>query len=330
MPSKDALRSPIFIGNAPSSGSTLLLGILGRSPRIYQRDEVTIFDKRDWIRSSKAQFQNSWSEWKKRGYRRRLACEMRNIFTFMDEPVRDPRKDEDYISYMTGIMDDFAFAGNKNRWVEKTPANIFSFDVINSKIRDARFVVIRRDARSVVMSLSKRGYSPVISVARWYLSNLVAWHLAQSMDIKFVSYERLVVSPREQVKDIFDYLGEIFEDSYISSVGSEIATNTVSSWTVTPRNEISTKALYSGQVIDASARECFARMRPSKAFLHDYGIKDFPSPIELQQELGYSCDGLLASGVSMPVSQFAGDIVRYCASMARYRYFPRALPFYFS
>ena len=324
------LKSPVILGNAPSSGSTLLANLLGRAPSIYRRNEVTVFDKADWLNADQAVFQRKWRSWFRSGYPRRLGCEMRVVFTNMDAQPPEPRAGEDYLGFLLRFMDDLAIEAGCERWVEKTPANIFSFRTLLDRVQDARFIVIHRDARSVVSSLMRRGFSAPLAAVRWYLPNLAAHAVAADPRVKMIAYERLVEYPAETLRDLFDFIGETIDPEQLGEESTKDST-TLESWRAAPTKAVSKSALWTdGQHLPEIAREALSRIRATDGFLASVGLSDAPSAIELQELLGYASDGCASNrhSISLAAAEIR-DRAKYYTSLARYGLRPKPVPFAF-
>lgn len=318
---------PIVMGSAPSSGSTLLVNLIGRIPGIYQTDELSIFDKPDWLDLSPSQLARRWDGMRSRGYRRRLACEMRPAFTGATVFPR-PKAGEDYFQFACRYMDDAASGQNCRRWVEKTPGNIFSFLELLKRNTHAKFVVIVRDARPVMMSLLKRGYSPVIAVARWYLSNLQTFRILHDARALVLKYEELVTDPETTCRRLFAFIEEEPDAGVLRGGASG---KTLESWSASPAEPIQTVGLWSeDKTLEPTLAPIFERMRATPHIGSAWGDGSLPSPLELQSILGYGLDGLSATSETHPAGadlRYRMEIWRYRGSMLRHALLPKPIPF---
>lgn len=322
------LRPPIIIGNSPSSGSSLLASLIGRSGAIYRREELACFDKVGWLQADAAGFQRHWPRWFGRGYARRLGCEMRVAFTNLSELPPPPKAGQDYLEYLLWFLDGLASSAGKARWVEKTPGNIFAFPILLERLPEAKFIVVHRDARATVASLMRRGFSAPLAVARWYLSTLAAHAVRPHPRVMRVAYEELVMAPVETVGRIFDFVGErrggFFE-------APERAATAIGSWRAVPSGEISKAGLWTcGDSLPEHAQIALTRIRPSSAFLSSVNFNMPPSAAELQDLFGYDCGGMHSnSSASLLRGARLRDAASYYASCARHGLMPKPLPFTF-
>ena len=325
------LRPPIILGNAPSSGSTLLANLFGRAPGIYQRNELTVFDKIDWLQADRATFQRQWPSWLRSGYPRRLGCEMRVSFTNYEAAPPTPAPGDDYLDYLLNFMDSLAIDSGCHRWIEKTPANIFAFPTLLRRMPDARFVVIHRDARSVTSSLMRRGFSGPLAAARWYLPNLAAHAVAGHPRVKLIAYEKLVQQPDDALGELFEFVGEAVDPGQLSERSAKAST-TLESWRASPTGAISKSALWNEQQhLPPLVREALTRIRPTAAFLDSLSLANAPSAVELQERFGYSTAGCSSSRRSAALlAARARDLASYYGSFVRYGLRPKPIPFSFA
>ncbi|MEW4449565.1 sulfotransferase [Qipengyuania sp. JC766] len=332
-------KHPIILGNAPSSGSTLLANVLGRSKSIYQRGELSAFDKPDWIDAPEEKVDKEFRIWLDKGYRRRIACENRACFTNYDQyglsksEISDlVRSGMSYVDIVRAFLDQARERDRKERWLEKTPANAFALTRLARAIPDAFFIGITRDARFVISSLIRRGFSPEIAVARWYLSNLALLSARDKINIELVRYEDFTRNPAETLENLFAFLNEHFDASILSQTGQVSGTTKLETWShgvndaISPSPEWDRSKALPPRVIDA-----FKRMRPSEPFLRSIDLESAPEPIELQKLLGYSTSGLEEEvSVAIPkIGLLVPAYFRYSASLARHRLSARSIPFSF-
>jgi hypothetical protein len=133
------------------------------------------------------------------------------------------------------IMDQIARKQGVERWVDSTPTNIPHMLRIAHDFPDAKFVHIIRDARDVVLSLDKRGWTRPLpwDKSRSLLAAGVYWEWIVRKGRKFgaalgperyqeVRYEELVKAPRETLARLGQFLHHDLDYDRIqnSSIGS--------------------------------------------------------------------------------------------------------------
>lgn len=328
---RQSTDNPVILGNAPSSGSTLLANLIGRAPGIYRRNELGIFDKASWLEADAGTFQNEWQSWFRKGYPRRFGCETRVAFTDYDAPPPEPRQGEDYLTYLLRFMNGLASESGVDRWIEKTPANIFSFPKLLERLPNGRFIIIQRDARSVVKSLMRRGFSASQSAVYWYLPSLAVHAVARDPRVLLVRYEALVESPDSALRQIFAFIGEDFDPAGLETAPAAEST-TFSSWRAAPDQKVSASALWrEGQRLPDLAMEALTRLRATRQFEAWLKVERAPTPIELQEMFGYPTSAMHSGVRSIALARSrAGDLARYYGSFARHGLVPRAIPFKFN
>lgn len=299
---KRPMNRPILMGSAPSSGSTLLSHVLGRVPGVYRRRELAAFDKRDWMAADTATYHRHARRWIRRRYANApYGCELPSAFTGISDYAATtsdllsmvPQRDS-YLDLLIAFMDERATASRCTRWVEKTPGNLFSFDIVRKRRPDVHLVAIVRDARHTIDSLLRRGYSPLWAVTRWYLSNLVlAWHAEQG-SVHIVRFEDLTQRPAPTLERLFqavgiDYPAHLVVEDGRSSSGSSRSEGH-RSWKNDPTGPIQSRSDAPPE-IPAEARRAFRSLRPSSFFLSRYAAADL-TPVDLQTSFGYPLEGL--------------------------------------
>lgn len=327
-----ATRAGIIIGSAPSSGSTLLVNIIGRAPQVFQCGELSIFDKRDWIVDEDVFSWIRFARLHRRGYRRRLACEMSHHLSNFDglpESSSINFRESSYLDHCEWLMNRLADHHQKSVWVEKTPANIFSIEDIAERRPEWRHVVMVRDPRSVLLSLSRRGYSKVLAAARWYLPNLVALKLAKSGRAILVRYEDLIEDPKTTVRNLFAKLNIGYSDSLLTEPKQDAFS--LESWTASPADAPTRAGLWANDKrVPGGYLEALGVIHPSSEFISAHKLNVVPNAVELAAALGYEFAWEIDQRSNAHlIYSVAWEYMRYAAAMLRRLYIPRLIPFYF-
>lgn len=196
---------PIFIGGMYKSGTSLLRAMLGRHSRLFAGLETQWLHER-WEGDVTAARRN-W---------------LARLSVFYDTPVVEleticgtaPLVETSLDRMMTFFTD----RAGKTRWIEKTPGNVGVIDRILACWPDACILHIIRDPQDVYASMIEiqKWTSPKEFAARWsgtvgaartWLDNQGGAHPAYYE----LRYERLVLSPQEEVRKVLGFLGEPFE-----------------------------------------------------------------------------------------------------------------------
>lgn len=326
------MQANIIIGSAPSSGSTLLVNIIGRSPQVFQCGELSIFDKRDWIIDEKTFSWNLFERLYRRGYKRRLACEMSHHlsnFEGLPSSCLATARESNYLDHCEWLMSQLANHHNKNMWVEKTPANIFSMGIISERRPRWRYVAIVRDPRSVLLSLSKRGYSNTLAAARWYLPNLVAWNLSHSGRAILVRYEDLIDKPEHTVKGLFNQLGIGYSCNLLTAPKEDAFA--LKSWHASPAEAPKKVGLWTNdKCVPSGYLEALSVICPSPTFISEHELNAAPNAMDLAYALGYDfCWEIDKFSHLSIMRSMATDYLLYASAMMKRFYLPRPAPFYF-
>lgn len=310
----------------------MLVNLLGRSPSIFQTGELSIFDKRDWVSSPCTISWDDFKNLRRRGYRRSLSCEMSSHLTSIDVseiPGAGIEGKARYVEHCEWLMAALCADNGKDRWVEKTPANIFAISDLQALRPDWSYIVILRDPRSVLLSLSKRGYSAAMAAARWYLPNLIAYNLLLAQRLISVRYEDLV----NDVQGVLSGLGrEIGVDGLVSSaLDRKIDSFSLGTWQASPSEPPTKSALWTDErQVPNGYLEALELIRPSSDFIQSHRLDHVMGAEALAEKLGYyfkwSSVGKANNSSRRSVMM---DYIHYAGAMAKRGYFPRPIPFYF-
>lgn len=123
-------------------------------------------------------------------------------------------KNTQEIEKVMKCWDQDCFQDGKSRWVEKTPSHILQIGKLLKFRPESNFIIMLRDGRDVVCSLKDRvEYSSFRDqIYRWVYDNLAGKIYWNDHRVKVVKYENLVTNPEMTMKDIFDFLGEKYNN----------------------------------------------------------------------------------------------------------------------
>jgi hypothetical protein len=110
---------------------------------------------------------------------------------------------------------------NKVRWAEKTPANVLHVDELLAVSGNAQMVIISRDGRDVVASLTKRYKSFEKACDRWIHATRIANSYKGAPRVHFIRYEDIITDFDTTISTLMTSLGETFEPTQRDYVSTE-------------------------------------------------------------------------------------------------------------
>jgi hypothetical protein len=110
----------------------------------------------------------------------------------------------------------FARAQGKDRWGEKTPHHLWYWREIDRLFPTCRFIILSRDGRDVVSSLTRTPWasdSLLLNAYRWKVECQQAERLASALGSRVVrvGYEGLVTAPERELTGLCDFVGVPYE-----------------------------------------------------------------------------------------------------------------------
>ena len=233
-------NSPIFIGGAGRSGTTLLRVMLNAHKNLCGGPEFKMIPN-----ISKIFRQLDTMKGIKKAYK-----------------LNKNSINSNFRSFISGFFEDYISFNNAERIVEKTPHNVLVMKELGEIFPNAKFLHVIRDGRDVACSLVKREWKDFNGKPIWYVQNLenAVKYWKQTIikgiqdskadylkgRVKIVKYEDLVVSPEGNMKDILEFLNEPWDkkvlnhekvdrgyepkESSTEQVNKEIYTKSLSRW----------------------------------------------------------------------------------------------------
>lgn len=225
---------PIIMIGAERSGTTLVMAMLGCHPRIAVPEVV-------WYYSRFRPYVHTYGDLNSEDNFRTLANEMVhglktpywglqvNARTIVDEII-DNAKERSFAGLYCSMHEWFAReSGNKPRWGEKTPYNLFFVENILNDFPNAQFIFITRDGRDASADYIESSFGPTniyCAAEIWKMcQNAVKpWRANLSpnqwLDVK---YEELVTKPQEVLHGVCDFLGEEYDDAMMDFHQTDLA-----------------------------------------------------------------------------------------------------------
>jgi hypothetical protein len=190
------MRDPFFIIGAPRSGTTFLVELLNKHPKVLITDETRVFTHLSRILNEQPADQ--------RAVMRHKAAWLEQLRADLPDVARR------YYAKL-GAPDDGRW-GDKNPHYADRRTDPGCLETLDRLFPDSQFIHIVRDGRAVVSSLFALGWakSPQYGADVWIR------HVEQSRGFGStigprrwleVTYERLVSDPEQVSKELFDFLG---------------------------------------------------------------------------------------------------------------------------
>lgn len=204
-------RSPIFIGGAGRSGTTLLRVILDSHSRIACGPELKVIPSVAYLW---ADFQTKYAPF------------------LADSQVTPSTVDRLFHDLIVNLLEPLRRFEGKQRVAEKSPNNVFFFPHLHRLFPDATFLHVLRDGRDVVASLLSMDwrtpdgipidYTQDARLAARYWAKAVAagrefaWSTAGRSRYREVRYEELIDRPEGYLRALFAYLDEPWEPAVLT------------------------------------------------------------------------------------------------------------------
>ena len=205
--------NPVFVIGYPRSGTTLLLHLLMSSGEFptYQFSESHFYSHCYRRYGSLSRLRN----------RERLLDELENREWFSGSAISRAELEHavagdatNYSAYLATFMNLIARLQSKTRWIEKTPWHMLYVPEIRAAFPSAKFLILVRDPRDVVLSIANYGWTgkSVANLVRtaiawqWHM-RLLARLFDESDDGLFVRYEDIVTGPSDVLDRIDEFLG---------------------------------------------------------------------------------------------------------------------------
>ncbi|MBW4618430.1 MAG: sulfotransferase [Cyanosarcina radialis HA8281-LM2] len=139
---------------------------------------------------------------------------------------------------ISSILNSYAAAKGKKRWLEKTPNHMTEIPFLNQLFPQAKYIHIIRDGRDVACSLfkqrenwgknlSNRGETVtntlLNSLQRWchWLRQFEQWQEEYQLDTCQIRYEDLVREPRPVLEKILEFIEEPWSDEVLTYEGQK-------------------------------------------------------------------------------------------------------------
>jgi len=201
-----------LIGGCGSSGTTLLIHLLSRHPRVVSTPELNFFNHPESL--DLARLTASLDALLAR---RRLTPGYKQVASFLG-PRSELGLDRERLAEWTRQARDTAELHRllarhlcervgATHFVEKTPTNVYAFAALARLNPEARLVHLIRDGRDVAASLRRRGKSLYGAGSRWLYDTLSGLRGRGQPSYLEIRYEDLVTDPPATLARVFAHLG---------------------------------------------------------------------------------------------------------------------------
>ncbi|KJS01616.1 MAG: protein-tyrosine sulfotransferase [Peptococcaceae bacterium BRH_c4a] len=288
-------EKPIFVIGAERSGTTLLMVMLGAHPRIGV-PEV------GWLFPRFYPFLHTYGDLNKEENLRTLADEMlfglnRHLWgmdlnprTAVDELLMEV-KERSFAGIYCAMHEMFARKnGDKPRWGQKTPHNLYFIESIKECFPNAQFIFIVRDGRDASSDYIESAFGPTnifCAAESWKLcQNAVKpWREKLSSDQWLdIKYEDLVRQPEATLVKVCRFLGEEFNPIMLDFWKGDIGQKRGTTRDHKPLGHAASDR-YIGihkQLLSIRDQRVFAAVAGKE--LEESGYQNDVDPIELTQE----------------------------------------------
>jgi sulfotransferase family protein len=201
-----------LVGGCGSSGTTLLIHLLSRHPRVATAPELNFFNHPESL--DLARLSRSLDALLAR---RRLTPGYKQVATFLgprDELELSRERLADWAARATDAAELHGWLAEHvcarvgaTHFVEKTPTNVYAFARLAREHPDVRLVHLIRDGRDVAASLGRRGRSLFAAGSRWLYDTLAGLRARGSAACLELRYEDLVTQPEATLARVFAHLG---------------------------------------------------------------------------------------------------------------------------
>lgn len=227
------MSEPIILGGCGSSGTTLLRKMLNAHPNIACGPEMSIFDRPKIYEVNLSWLYTMYRSLDFDALDENMMFPLRlqpTNFTYCglhpdnhgrfyhepDQVVAMFDRVETIGEFFNVYFSEYALNQGKHRWAEKTPNNIFCIDQIFKWYPKAHFIVLIRDGRDVVLSLTaRRNVHSIVAIFRWLIStaaytDLIKRNPGYLNRVLRIDYEDLVLDTEKTLRKICMRVGEPF------------------------------------------------------------------------------------------------------------------------
>ncbi len=160
--------------------------------------------------------------------------EWENITTFDRDDVMSRCTAPSLVAAFGAVMDIYAEANGKSKWLCKSMTYIKYADAFNAYFDNPKYIYLYRDARDVTLSFTKAVVGdkhPYMIAQKWAeLQRLCIAEQGRSPEQVFaVCYEELTADPESVLRRLYQFLGIVYKDAMLNGHMSSEANRTADS-----------------------------------------------------------------------------------------------------
>lgn len=212
-----------FVVGSARSGTTLLQAMVAAHPRVFSIPETHFF-----CESAASGRRGRLGMVRKRWARKALEYVLQ-MTGQENSGIKPPRLSpflRSYAKRFVWAMDAAAVENGRDIWAEKTPHHIGFLQKIADSVQGARFIHVLRDGRDVLASQrhamrqdpeywSAHSWSLEDMVQLWNDNTRITLDHAGSPGHLVISYEELILTPEEALRQVAEFMGMDFDDAML-------------------------------------------------------------------------------------------------------------------
>jgi tetratricopeptide (TPR) repeat protein len=215
--------TPIFVLGMPRTGSTLTDRILSASDNVFSAGELDNFAQQLTIQVNQ---QLSPAERSKKS------------FISTASQIDFAQLGKDYLSSVTTRFSEAGIGDKTNFFIDKLPFNYLYVGLIKAALPNAKIVHVTRNPMDTCYAMYKTLFQQAYpfsyqqqELADYFISYqklMQHWSQLADLDIHQLSYEQLVVDPKETGKKLYQFCGVDWHDRYLALTSQQGMVNTAS------------------------------------------------------------------------------------------------------
>ena len=200
----------ILVGNAPSSGSTLLADIIDSAPFTACGPELEFFCNRNLCNFSEFQVDPTQSSYSMtlRSTRIETRWDHLKAYGYTKDAwigsIKSASNITDFSREFVSHFLNFREKDGSGYVFEKTPQNVNNFRWFAQTFPESKMIYLVRNPAFVIDSLLKRGWGRYTAAATWLINVAIIWPFRDHPQFISLKYEDLVDAPFEKVSRLIE------------------------------------------------------------------------------------------------------------------------------
>lgn len=241
---------PIVIGGSGSVGSTLLATVLNRHSEVFCGPELSLFNKEivfaDW-RAARSLILARPQKFVTHGWGPYGGSSLYHDEFYWDRGELDHllSKSENVSEFACRFFERPLSKEDKRVWIEKTPSNSLCFSEFLETFDDPRVVHMTRNPLDSVLSLVRRGFTPLYAAGIWVYNCAMALRSQRSVQYYELKYEELTGQPEEVLGALTEFLGISTDHQLLTTPQDSGPSRALESWELSPGDAIKPRGVRS-------------------------------------------------------------------------------------